>query len=115
MNEHTNIDSLEFNKAIHERARLIILTYLASTTSSKVLFTELKDKLELTSGNLSVQLRNLEKVGYINIDKKIVGNRPETTVILTKEGLKNFKEYLLMMESIINRVKTNQEEDEKND
>ncbi|MGV8145213.1 MAG: transcriptional regulator [Alkaliphilus sp.] len=115
MSKHANTDSLEFNKVIHERARLIILTYLASTSSSRILFTELKNKLELTSGNLSVQLRNLEKAGYIDINKKIAGNRPETTVMLTKEGLKNFKDYLSMMESIINRVKTNQEEDEKND
>ncbi len=111
MRKHINLDRFEFDKVIHERARLIILTYLASTTSPKVLFTELKNKLELTSGNLSVQLRNLEKVGYIIIDKRIVGNKPETTVRLTKAGLKNFSEYLSTMESIINLVKANHKEE----
>jgi len=109
--KHISLDSFEFDKVIHERARLIILTYLASTSSEKVLFTELKNKLELTSGNLSVQLRNLEKAGYIVIDKRIAGNRPETSITLTKEGLESFNEYLSVMESIINRVKTNQEEE----
>ena len=39
------------NKIIHERARLLILTYLASNEKREVSFNELQEKLEFTSGN----------------------------------------------------------------
>ncbi len=93
------------DKIIHERVRLLILTYLASHTEKKVPFNEIKEKLELTSGNLSVQLKNLEEVGYIKIHKKIKDNKPETTLSLTASGLKGLNEYIEEMESLIRKVK----------
>ncbi len=93
------------DKTIHERARLMILTYLASSNENKVSFNELKEKLEFTSGNLSVQLRNLENAGYIKISKKISNRKPMTLVSLTPEGLHALNEYITQIEKIINKVK----------
>lgn len=93
------------DKVIHERARLLILTYLAGRSESRVPFNELKDSLDLTAGNLSVQLRNLESAGYIAIHKRIKNNKPETTVSLTPEGLTSLQQYLAEMEQIIRSVR----------
>lgn len=93
------------DKVIHERARLLILTYLAGQPETRVPFNELRDELELTAGNLSVQLKNLESVGYIEIHKRIKNNKPETTVSLTSCGLDSLTAYLDEMEQIIRSVR----------
>jgi DNA-binding MarR family transcriptional regulator len=55
------------DKIIHERARLLILTYLASNEKKVISFNEILDKLQFSSGNLSVQLRKLQQAGYVAI------------------------------------------------
>lgn len=96
----------EIDKIIHERTRLLILSYLAAGEVRRVSFTELKETLELTAGNLSVHLRNLEDAGYIKISKRIVGRKPATDVIITTEGMTALNRYLAEMERLINRVKS---------
>jgi DNA-binding HxlR family transcriptional regulator len=93
------------DKVIHERARLLILSYLAAGEQRKAPFLELKEKLELTAGNLSIQLRNLEEADYIKIDKRIVGRKPVTDVTLTPAGMSALNEYLAEMEELIKSVK----------
>lgn len=93
------------DRVIHEQARLAILTYLASSQQRAVPFTELKQSLDLTAGNLSVQLRNLETAGYVEIDKSIEGRKPITNVSLTIEGFNALTDYVNKMEQIIQAVK----------
>jgi DNA-binding HxlR family transcriptional regulator len=52
------------NKIIHERARLLILTYLTSNQKKEISFNELQENLEFSSGNLSIQLKKLKEAGY---------------------------------------------------
>lgn len=94
-----------FDKVIHERVRLLILTYLAGKPDTTVSFNELKEGLELTAGNLSVQIRNLESAGYVTVHKQIRNRKPETTLSLTPDGLKSLMDYLDEMERIIRTVK----------
>lgn len=103
--------SVDIDKVIHERARLLILSYLASSNEKKIQFNELKENLSFTSGNLSVQLKNLEEVGYVKIHKKIKDNKPITSVSLTPEGLKALKEYLKVMEDLIRTVNSSEDEE----
>lgn len=98
------------DRVIHEQARLAILTYLASSDSKEVNFTELKDNLEMTAGNLSVQLRNLETAGYVLINKDIAGRRPVTSVSLTIDGMDALKTYIAKMEDILKTLKSAEEE-----
>jgi len=95
------LKDIRLDKVIHEKARLLILTILASKTNKKVSFNELKEISELTSGNLSVQLKNLEKAGYVSISKSFKNNRPWTEVELTAKGQKALEEYLGEIEKII--------------
>jgi DNA-binding MarR family transcriptional regulator len=84
---------------IHGRVRLGIVAYLASAEVAD--FTELKDLLEVTQGNLSVHLRKLEDAGYVAIDKSFVGRKPLTRAGLTPEGRTAFVRYLEAMSRLV--------------
>jgi DNA-binding HxlR family transcriptional regulator len=93
------------NKIIHERARLLILTYLASSEKESVPFNELKQALNLTAGNLSVQLKTLFEAGYINITKEFKNNKPLTKAYITKKGREELKKYLESIDNIVKIIK----------
>jgi DNA-binding MarR family transcriptional regulator len=95
------LSGLGLDRVIHERARLVLLTYLASTDRAETSFTELRDELGFTAGNLSVQLRTLEDAGYVRIDKRFVANKPYTGVRLTVKGEKAISAYLGELEVIV--------------
>jgi DNA-binding MarR family transcriptional regulator len=99
------IAGLDLDKVIHERARLRVLTYLASSESAETGFTELRDELGFSSGNLSVQLKTLEEAGYLRIEKRFVENKPFTGVSLTVNGHKALSAYLAELEVIIASLK----------
>ena len=89
----------ELDPLLHERGRLAIVSVLAAVKG--LTFTELRDTLEMTDGNLSVHLQKLEERGYLAIDKSFVGRRPQTSVRLTKAGQQAFAGYLEHLEAII--------------
>lgn len=89
----------ELDPMLHERGRLAIVSVLAAV--DRLTFTELRDTLEMTDGNLSVHLQKLGEKGYVTIDKQFVGRRPQTTCELTKAGRKAFTRYLDHLEAIV--------------
>jgi DNA-binding MarR family transcriptional regulator len=93
------------NKIIHERARLLILTYLASNEKKEISFNEIIESLQFSSGNLSVQLRKLEQAGYVTIHKAFKENKPYTTISITHQGADALKTYVAEMEEIIKALK----------
>jgi DNA-binding HxlR family transcriptional regulator len=99
------IGSLANDKIIHERARLLILTYLASRDAGAVSFGEIRDALEFTPGNLSVQLKTLAEAGYISITKEFKNNKPLTQAGITQKGGAALKQYLGEMDSLIKRLR----------
>ncbi len=86
---------------LHERGRLAIVSVLAAVES--LTFTDLRDTLEMTDGNLSVHLQKLEDKGYIAIDKRFVGRRPQTSCRLSKLGKQAFARYLDNLQAIVQR------------
>lgn len=93
------------DKIIHERVRLLIMTYLASAEGEYASFNEMQKGLDLTSGNLSVQLRNLKQAGYLKITKSFQANRPHTTIKMTETGAQALNRYIEDMERIIKTLK----------
>ncbi|MBN1603326.1 MAG: transcriptional regulator [Chitinispirillaceae bacterium] len=89
------------DKIIHERARLLILTYIASSDKNRISFNELQSAIEMTSGNLSVQIRKLEEVGYLSVVKEFKNKKPLTSVELTINGSEALRKYVEEMNSII--------------
>ena len=96
----------ELDPVLHEQRRLAIVSVLAAAPS--LTFTELRDTLELTDGNLSVHLQKLEGAGFVAIDKQFVGRRPQTTCRLTLAGRDAFTRYLDHLEAIVQQGRTTQ-------
>lgn len=93
------------NKIIHERARLLILSYLVGSETGKATFMELQKAMELTRGNLSIQLKTLQKAEYVSITKKFKDNKPQTTVYITENGRQAIRQYLKEVEQVIKNIK----------
>ncbi len=89
----------DLDPLIHERLRLGILSALAVQES--LTFTELRNILETTDGNLSVQARRLEAAGYVVCDKKFEDRKPKSTYRLSPEGRAALEEYLDKLSSLL--------------
>lgn len=92
-----------FDKLIHERIRLAIVSTLAVHDSLS--FNELKELLQTTDGNLSVHARKLEDAGYVACTKGFDGRVPRTEFSLTPSGRRSLERYLSHMESLIRAVR----------
>jgi DNA-binding MarR family transcriptional regulator len=88
------------NRVIHEKARLSIVTSLA-THPAGLIFNDLKDLCALTDGNLSRHLQILSEAGLIHIWKGFKDNRPQTLCVMSEEGRKRFIEYITVLENIV--------------
>ena len=82
----------KIDDVIHGRLRLGVMAYLANAEVAD--FNELKNVLEVTQGNLSVQLRKLEDAEYVQIEKGYLGRRPRTQVRITAAGRAALAAYL---------------------
>jgi len=98
-----NPDSFQqLDKVIHEKSRLAIMSMLAG--SPELSFTELRNSLKMTDGNLTTHIRKLQKSGYVSVAKSFRENRPLTTCALTASGIKAFSEYVSLLEEIIKQA-----------
>jgi DNA-binding MarR family transcriptional regulator len=87
-----DFDISKIDDVIHGRLRLGVMAYLADVEVAS--FNELKAVLQVTQGNLSIQLRKLEDAGYVEIDKSFLGRKPLTRARVTRAGRKAFRNYL---------------------
>jgi len=62
--------------------------------STQIDFGTLKDLLEADDSVLSKAISHLEKLGYVNVTKGYVGNRPRTWVESTAAGYRAYEEHL---------------------
>ena len=90
---------LQLDRVIHEKGRLTIMSLLAA--SPELSFTEMRDTLSMTDGNLTSHVRTLQEAGYLSVSKSYQGNRPLTTCSLTAAGKKAFTSYINLLEQIV--------------
>lgn len=95
---------LQLDRVIHEKGRLAIMSMLAAST--ELSFTELRDALEMTDGNLTTHIRTLQEAGYVAVAKSYQNNRPLTTCSLTPSGRKAFAAYVNLLEKIVQQTKS---------
>ena len=91
--DHKGLDDV-----IHGRIRLGAVAYLASVESA--LFTELRDQVGATDGNLSAHLGKLEEAGYVEIAKSFAGKKPQTRIVLTHRGRQAWNNWLDRIETL---------------
>jgi DNA-binding MarR family transcriptional regulator len=90
---------LKLDRVIHEKGRMAIMSLLAA--NPELSFTEMKQTLGMTDGNLSVHLRTLQEAGYIAVTKTFQDRKPLTTCALTTSGRKAFGNYIDLLEQIV--------------
>lgn len=94
---------LKLDRVIHEKGRLAIMSLLAA--SPQLSFTEMRDALSMTDGNLSVHIRTLQEIGYVAVTKSIQHRKPLTTCALTPEGRTAFSQYIDLLEQIVRQTR----------
>ncbi|MDP4764262.1 MAG: transcriptional regulator [Salibacteraceae bacterium] len=91
------IDQLD--KAFESRVRLGLMSVLA--VNDWVEFGELKQLLDVTDGNLASHVSALEKKGFIEVRKKFVGKKPNTSFAATKQGKEAFANHINALEQLL--------------
>jgi DNA-binding MarR family transcriptional regulator len=90
------------DEVIHQSMRLKIMSSLNVLGRNDWLdFARLKSILETTDGNLGAHLETLSKAGYVVLEKRFEGKRPQTRVRATPAGRKAFNEHVAYLRSIL--------------
>jgi DNA-binding MarR family transcriptional regulator len=90
------------DEIIHQSMRLKIMSSLNVLQRNDWLeFTRLKAILQTTDGNLGAHLETLSKAGYIAIDKRFDGKRPQTRVKATPTGRRAFADHVAYLRDIL--------------
>ncbi len=90
-----------FDKAFENRIRLGMMSILM--VNEWVEFTELKELLDVTDGNLASHITYLEKAEYIETRKSFIGKKPNTTFRASKTRKEAFKQHLKALEKLIKK------------
>ena len=94
----------QLDRVIHEKRRMAIMSMLAA--APELSFTDMRDTLEMTDGNLTTHIRTLQHAGYVTVSKSYQKNRSLTTCALTSAGRQAFDEYVALLERIVRQAKT---------
>jgi DNA-binding MarR family transcriptional regulator len=88
------------DRAIHEKARLGILTSLVAHPEG-LCFNDLKELCTLTDGNLNRHLAVLEEAQLVVTERAAKRGRAQTLVTLTASGRRRFQQYLSVLEQVL--------------
>jgi DNA-binding MarR family transcriptional regulator len=94
---------LTLDRIIHGPLRLGIVAALA--TAERRSFTELRDALGATDGNLNASLQKLEQAGYVVATRKMEGRVSRTDYQLTRAGHKALEQYVEQMDRLLAPVR----------
>lgn len=89
------------NKAFESRVRLGIMAVLV--VNDWVDHAVLKDLLQVTDGNLASHLAGLLDIKYVQVRKRFVGSRPNTSYKATAAGAKAFRAHIDAFERLLNK------------
>ena len=92
----------QLQKVFDSRVRLGVMSALM--VNAQVSFTELKELINVTDGNLASHLKALEENGYVKVNKGFVGRKTNTTYAVTKAGEKAFRLHLDALEQMIKQM-----------
>lgn len=89
----------QLNKAFESRVRLGIMAVLV--VNGWVDHARLKELLEVTDGNLASHLSALEELQFVQVRKRFIGKRPNTSYKTSVAGEKAFRAHLEAIERLI--------------
>ena len=88
----------KFDELILSKTRLGIISALIG--GDKLEFTYLRNTLNLSDGNLSVQIRKLEEADYIKVEKVFIERKPKTFCKITSKGRKAIRDLIRKLENL---------------
>ena len=91
-------EEIPLDRLIHEPGRLAILTVLSSVRNADFVF--LQRTTGLTKGNLSSHLAKLEQAGLVDIEKRFIRKKPNTSVSITATGRERIAHHWAQLERI---------------
>jgi DNA-binding MarR family transcriptional regulator len=90
----------DLDPILHSQLRLSIVSILISVEEAD--FTFIKESTGAAAGNISIQIKKLQEVGYINVEKTFKNNYPNTMLSITDKGVKAFESYVNDLKKYIN-------------
>ncbi len=92
------------NDIIHQAVRLRIMASLNTLAAGDAIeFTRLRTLVDATDGNLGAHLEALERAGYVAIEKRFAGKKPQTRIKATPAGRRAFAEHVAYLREIIDQ------------
>jgi DNA-binding HxlR family transcriptional regulator len=89
----------ELDPVVHGKLRLAVLSLLIGV--EKADFTWLRDKTGSTDGNLGAQMLKLEEAGYVAMQKRFAGRKPQTLYRVTPAGRKALVTYVTALKRLL--------------
>lgn len=90
------------NEIIHQSMRLRIMASLNVLGPGEwIEFTRLRAIVGATDGNLGAHLETLGQAGYVSVEKKFVGKKPQTRVRATSVGRRAFAAHVAYLRALL--------------
>ena len=89
----------ELDPVVHGKLRLAVLSLLVGVEEAD--FTWLRDKTGSTDGNLGAQMLKLEEAGYVAMQKRFAGRKPQTLYRMTAAGRKALAKYVTALKELL--------------
>jgi DNA-binding MarR family transcriptional regulator len=92
----------DLDPIIHGKLRLAVLSLLTGVEEAD--FTWLREKTGSTDGNLGAQMLKLEEAGYVAMQKRFAGRKPQTLYRMTPSGRKALATYVSVLKRLLHGV-----------
>ncbi len=84
---------------VHGKLRLAVLSLLIGVEEAD--FTWLRQKTGSTDGNLGAQMLKLEEAGYVAMEKRFAGRKPQTLYRMTPTGGQALATYVSALKHLL--------------
>lgn len=95
-----NLPDTVLNPILHQPIRTRIVAFLVAR--GEATFTELKQALDITDGNLEAHMKKLKVSEYVATRKLSGKGRTQTLYSVTENGQVAFKEYIKRLRNLLN-------------
>ena len=89
----------ELDPVVHGKLRLAVLSLLIGVEEAD--FSWLRQKTGSTDGNLGAQMLKLEEAGYVAMEKRFAGRKPQTLYRMTPAGREALAEYVVALKQLL--------------
>lgn len=89
----------ELDALLHQPLRTQLVAFLAG--AQEVTFTELRQSLGVSDGNLESHLKKLIAADYVGVRKDSGHGRPQTSYFLTASGNAALQNYVLILQRLL--------------